>query len=223
MDRDRNSASPPLQELSFYLLLLAFFILLTNLSVAHTAKLKSVTESLNSTFAATGRPTSTPDTLATLAGDSPGVADAFRDLGTLIRTDIALAAVDVKSPGGPFEARFPLDDVFVPAGAEIRPDRLSLIREVAERLRSAPPGVRYDVEVSVAGGWVAPQQLAEGEPLAVGRAGRLAEALAGAGLAGGRVAGGLMQREGDFVRLLVHARPAGESDAPLRAPEGRAR
>jgi Membrane MotB of proton-channel complex MotA/MotB len=220
MDEERSPTPPPLQDLSFYLLLLAFFILLTNLSVVHTAKLKSVTESLNSTFSASGRPVSTPVTLDSLSGEALGVVAALQEIGGIVRTEIALASVEIKSPGGPLEAKIPLDELFIGASPEIRPDRRSLIRIIASRLKNAPVGVRYDVELLVAGGWVTRQSLAEGEPLAVGRAGRLAQAFADEGLTGGRVAGGLMQRDGKHVRLIIHARPIDEvpsSRAPLPA------
>jgi hypothetical protein len=223
MDEERNSAPPPLQELSFYLLLLAFFILLTNMSVAHTAKLKSVTESLNSTFASTGRPVATPQTLDSLSGEILGVAEALQDIGILVRTEIALASFEVKSPGGPFEAKLPLDELYVAGSPEIRPDRRPLLRDIANRLRNPPAGIRYDAEVLIVGGWVTPQSLAAGEPLAVGRAGRLAQAIADEGLTGGRVAGGLMQSDGEQVRLVIHARPLEELPQSPPQPRGRRR
>jgi hypothetical protein len=217
--REHHPPQPSrLQELSFYLLLLAFFILLSNTSTVHTAKLKAVAESLKSTFAAAGRPTTMPEALGSLAGDSPGAATLFREIGDKVRTDIALAAVDVRSPGGPFEARFPIDELFHPGAADLRADRRALIAYLAERLRDIPAGGRFDVEAFIVGGWITPEMLGDGEPLAVARAGRLAAAFADAGLTGGRVAGGLMQRDDEYVRLLIHARQAGEADAPAAAP-----
>jgi hypothetical protein len=213
--REHHNPQPSrLQELSFYLLLLAFFILLANTSTVQTAKLQAVAESLKSTFASAGRPTVMPEALGSLAGNSPGAAELFREIGERVRTEIALAAVEVRSPGGPFEARFPIEELFHRGTASLRADRRSFVGYLAERLRDTPPGARYDVEAFIVGGWVTPAMLGAGEPLAIARAGRLAAAFADAGLTGGRVAGGVMQRGDEYVRLLVHVRQIGEPDGP---------
>lgn len=210
-----------LQELSFYLLLLAFFILLSNTSTVQTAKLKAVAESLKSTFASAGRPTAIPEALGSLAGETPGAAALFREIGELVKTEVALAAVEVKSPGGPFETRFPIEELFHPGEPDLRSDRRSLIGYLAERLRDTPPGTRYDVEAFIVGAWLTPEMLGTGEPLTVTRAGRLAAAFADAGLTGGRVAGGIMQRDDEYVRLLIHARQVGETDERATIPADR--
>ena len=84
-----------IQVLSLYLLLLAFFVILFNISKAEQFKTTVVTDSLNSTFASRGRPTENPAPLASALGSI--VADpAFQQrIGQLITAEIPISEVRV--------------------------------------------------------------------------------------------------------------------------------
>ncbi len=87
-----------IQVLSLYLLLLAFFVILFNISKVEQFKTTAVTDSLNSTFANRGQPTENPAPLASVLGSI--VADpAFQQrIGQLITAEIPISEVKEIKP-----------------------------------------------------------------------------------------------------------------------------
>ena len=84
-----------IQVLSLYLLLLAFFILLNNVSSAEAARERLVAGSLNSTFASKGRETESPAVFASKSGNFLSDPDFENRLSALVKTDLALARFKV--------------------------------------------------------------------------------------------------------------------------------
>ena len=101
-----------IQVLSLYLLLLAFFVILFNISKVEQFKTTVVTDSLNSAFNNSGQTTHTPAPLTSTRGRV--IADhAFqRRIGQLIAAEIPIAEINEIKPGSVLEARVPVDILF---------------------------------------------------------------------------------------------------------------
>ena len=201
-----------IQVLSLYLLLLAFFVILFNISKAEQFKTTVVTDSLNSTFASRGRPTENPAPLASALGSI--VADpAFQQrIGQLITAEIPISKVREIKPGSILEARVPVDELF--EGDDVAPDRLQLTEQLAVALGGAPPGMRYDVDILVG---IAADMEADVDgshrALTLARGGHLAARLVAAGAPPGHVAAGLERGDPNWARLLFYVR-GGRKAAP---------
>ena len=193
------------QVLSLYLLLLAFFVILFNISKAEQFKTTVVTDSLNSTFASQGRATENPAPLASALGRI--VADpAFqRRIGELITAEIPISEVREIKPGTILEARVPIDALF--SGDDVAPDRLPLTERLAGALGGAPPGLHYDLDFMV--GIAADTEPDAGgghRTLSMVRAGHLAARLVAAGAPPGQVAAGLERGDPNWARMLFYVR-----------------
>ncbi len=205
MPRGQHRDPALIQVLSLYLLLLAFFVLLFNLSRAEHVRSKAVTSSLTSTFAADGAVGINPEILTSVEGDALAEADIGRNFGLLVKTAIPVAEVRIVRPGRLLQIRFPVGELFDDSFVDIRDDRLGLVRKIAKSVAAAPAGLRYDMEIRIgrrasAGVWRSSAEL----PIA--RAGRLAQALISAGAPPGTVAGGITERHAGWIRFDFHVR-----------------
>lgn len=208
-----------IQVLSLYLLLLAIFVLLYNLSRAEESRVRSVTGSLNSTFSSRGTPTQEPDVLTSLLGTVLEHSRVREKFGQLVKTDIPLAKVEVVTPGQTLQARFPVTELFETDSVRIRAARRRLIKKIASLLGEAPPGVRFDLEVIVGGGWT-PRRASDGKvSLPIGRASRMADEIISAGAPPASTAGGIDQNDLGWVKLLFHVRAADEPRGPYAEPD----
>ena len=207
MPRGQQQRRDPtlIQVLSLYLLLLAFFVILFNISKVEQFKTTVVADSLNSTFASRGQTTENPAPLASALGRI--ITDpAFQQrIGQLITTEIPISEVREIKPGSILEARVPIDALF--EGDDVAPDRLQLTKRLAGALGSAPPGVRYDVDIMVG---IAADTEADVDgshrALSLARAGHLAARLVEAGAPSGHVAAGLERGDPNWARLLFYVR-----------------
>ena len=208
-----------IQVLSLYLLLLAFFVILFNISKVEQYKTTVVTDSLHSTFASRGQPTENPAPLASALGNI--IADpAFQQrIGQLITAEIPIAEVREIKPGSILEVRVPVDELF--EGDDVAPNRLQLTERLAGALGGAPPGMRYDVDLMV--GIAADMEAGvdgSRRALSLARAGHLAARLVAAGAPSGHVAAGLERGDPKWARLLFYVR--GGSVTPTAEAESAA-
>ena len=206
-----------IQVLSLYLLLLAFFVILFNISKVEQFKTTVVTESLNSTFANRGKPTESPAALASALGSI--VADpAFqRRIGELTTSEIPISEVREIKPGSILEARLPIDALF--EGDDVAPNRQQLTERLAGALGGAPPGMRYDVDLMI--GIDADMEAgadASHRALSLARAGNFATRLVAAGAPSGHVAAGLERGDAKWARLLFYVRGRRITAATEAAP-----
>ncbi len=202
--RGRRRDPTLIQILSLYLLLLAFFVILYNISKVEQYKTVAVAESLNATFADHGRTTEKPTRLTSALGRI--ITDhAFQQrIGQLIANEIPLARITEIKPGSVFEARVPVEDLF--ELDDVAPSRLAWIRRLAGALAGSPPGMRYEVDLMVGtaaddGDGDAPRRR-----LSLVRAARLAARLVAAGAPPGQVGAGLERGDPNWVRLLFFVR-----------------
>ncbi len=208
----RRERDPTLiQVLSLYLLLLAFFVILFNISKSEQFKTATVADSLSSTFANRGQATKTPTPLVSVAGRI--IADhAFQQrIGQLIAAEIPIAEVKEIKPGSILEARVPVDVLF--EDDDVAPARLQWTERLAGVLAGAPPGLRYDVDLMVG---IAADPDADGShrALSLARAGHLAARLVAAGAPSGQVAAGLERGDPKWARLLFYVRAARTGSEP---------
>ncbi len=195
--------------LSLYLLLLAFFILLNNISEVEKARSKAVAGSLQNTFALRGRPTYKPAVLTSAIGNVLGDNSLDRRLGALVRAELRLARFEVIEPGRLMLLRVHEAALFTGLDNEISSTGRRLIDKIATELRNPPPGVRYDVEIRLS------RTRAGGDGLLnrIRRAAALPRALAEAKEWPGTIAGGVEHAGSAEARFLFEIRS--EPQRPL--------
>ncbi len=199
--------------LGLYLLLLAFFILLNNISEVDKARSKAVAGSLQTTFATRGRPMSSPAALTSAIDNVLGDDSLERRLGALVRAELRLASFEVIKPGRLMQLRVHESALFTGPDNEISSVGRRLIDKIATELRNPPRGVRYDVEIRLSrarAGRDGPNRPALNR---IRRAAALSQALADAEVRRGTVAGGVEHTVSAEARFLFEIRP--ETQRPL--------
>jgi flagellar motor protein MotB len=203
-----------LQILSLYLLLLAFFVLLFNLSRTEELKSNSVARSLNTSFSRKGVPEKEPEIFVSAEGDVIGASkEIVRKFGLLIKTAIPIAEIKVVEVGRIFQARFPVNEIFDPGRATPRPERARRIRRIADEMANPPRGIHYEVEVMFTGSRDRDEQSAKSHALSVSRAGYFARMAIAMGIPSGMIATGVAVGQPDWVEMMFHLRS--RKEAPL--------
>lgn len=207
------------QELSLFLLLLAFFIVLFNVSRYDSGRADAVGESLSSTFRSTGVPTRHPLQNTSQTGDAPGDELVLEKLSDLVRTEIDVVEVKVLRAGRLLQARFSTDRLFRPGTADLRADRGPLIAKLAGLVGNPAQGRRHKAEIFIGSDWVTPDQIRNSLPLPIERAAAVAERLVGGGALPGTVMGGIRPDDEGMVTILYRIDPEfrpSENTAPPR-------
>ena len=197
--------------LGLYLLLLAFFVFLNAISNFEESKSRSVIESVASTFSSS-LPMGRGALMDSSALDTGIEGRKFQDnLTALFEESIPFARVSIIEAGRIMEVVFAAEDIFVRAGAAMRPERLVLAERLAAALAGHPPEIRFEIEaiMGLRRGLGDSDGEAADTGLAVGRAGVLARALHDAGSPPGSVAVGLEARAPGQVRLRFYVRGKG--------------
>lgn len=215
--RGRQLDPTLIQVLSLYLLLLAFFVILYNISKVEQFKTVAVAESLNATFADQGRTSKNPTRLTSALGRIITDHAFQKRIGRLIANEIPLAQVTEIKPGSVFEARVPVEALF--EHDDVAPSRLAWTRRLAGVLAGSPPGMRYEVDLMI--GTAADDGDGDGDDgdgatrrkLALARAGHLAARLVAAGVPAGQVGAGLERGDPNWVRLVFYVRGATRAGA----------
>ncbi len=180
--------------LSLFLLLLAFFVLLSTLSRFEATRTEAVLGSLNATFRAADEAGLTRR-LDSLAGAVVGAERLEGIVTDILRTEVALDVYEVVRVGSELTAMLLVAELFEGASAEPRPGVLDLAITLADALAEQPANLRYEVDVLL--------HAAEGEEaLAVERANLLAQAFFDGGVEDGGLAVGLGAGDPRKVRLV---------------------
>ena len=154
---------------SLFLLLLAFFVLLTTLSRFEETRTRAVLGSLDATF----RP---PDEvgsarqLDSLVGIVVGAERLEEIVTDILRTAVALDAHRLVRIGSELTATLAISELFEPGSAATRPGILDFADALADALGERVAGLSYEVDVVLHPG-------DDGTDLAVRRASVLAQAL----------------------------------------------
>lgn len=202
-----------IQVLSLYLLLLAFFILLNNVSSAEAARERLVVGSLNSTFAGVGRETENAAVFASKSGNFLSDPDFENRLSTLVKTDLALARFKVVEAGRVMEVKLPFNEMFEIGRDEIRSDRLAFFGRVARIITERSTGVYFDLDILIATGTPEPEEWDAVHELAIARAAAAVSRLEADGARRDILAGGIERGMPGTMRLVFHLRDEDERAA----------
>jgi len=192
--------------LALYLLLLAFFIMLTALSSLERQRADAVMDSLTLTFAPGRAARETEMGLEDLTGERQA-AEAFIALVTdLFQSAVPAIRVTETIPGLALEVRLRAEALFEPGTDILRRPRRPMLDSVVAALAGAPPGLRFEMAVIAE---VAEDQDAngiarlptDGEALPIRRAGAIGRFMNDRGAAQGSVVVGLTPGNPDWMRI----------------------
>jgi len=130
----------PLMFLSLFLLLLAFFILLTAISTLEETKSRDVLSSLAATFKSDIIPDNTAEILVSTLGPVPEPEDVIEDLERLWLTAVPIARVEALTRGRTLQLSLPQTEVFVGGEPVVRGDRKALLKATAFALAARLEG-----------------------------------------------------------------------------------
>lgn len=137
----------PYLFLSLFMLLLAFFILLNALATFETHRAQAVMRSVQNTFQSRLEPDLRAEVLVPTLGVDPEPEAVTEELERIWLTAFPLATVDRLQPGNTFQLTMRFSDVFEPDSADLRPDRVALMRATATVLANRPEGYLTQVQV----------------------------------------------------------------------------
>ncbi len=207
--------------LSLYLLLLAFFILLNNISEVEVTRSTSVAGSLENTFSTRGKPTQSPVKINSALGNVLGDETLEGRLEALVRSELRLATFDVIDPGHLMQLRVHESALFWDRDDELSGNGRDFVDRLISELARPSPGVRYGVEITLYAkqGGSGASDVDDVILRRISRAATLSQALSGVNLPRGSIAGGVGDTEPGQVRFLFEIRP--EKETPLfEQPDG---
>ncbi len=196
--------------LALYLLLLAFFIMLTALSSLERQRAEAVMDSLTITFAPGRAPVEAVVPLDDLAGNRRA-AEAFIALVTdLFQSAVPTVRLRQTVPGRAMEIRMRAEALFEPGTDSLRRPRQTMLDSVVAALAGAPKGLRFELAMIAE---VAETRDAndvavlpvDGTHLAMRRAGGFGRFMNDRGAAQGSVLVGLSPGDPDWLRFVVRA------------------
>jgi len=187
--------------LSLFLLILAFFILLVSISTFEEVKSNAVMDSLSSTFK-TVLPASGDPTEFTANDGDVFAAQQFQDQVTeIFSATLQVAKVEVVQPGQRMRASFPIESMFSPESAELRPVAIPLLDRIVAALSGSPPGLKFEMEFLIGAEYLDGNTLPVSQTLSLSRAGNFAREMIGRGLSPDSMAVGI--EPGDARRVNV--------------------
>lgn len=141
----------PLMFLSLFLLLLAFFILLTAISTLEETKSRQVLSSVAATFKTQVIPDNTAQILISTIGPVPEPDEVIDEVERLWVTAIPIARVESLTRGRTLQLTIPATEIFVGGEASLRADRKDLLRAtgyaLAARLEGFTAQLRFTIPV----------------------------------------------------------------------------
>ena len=199
--------------LSLFLLVLAFFILLTALSEVNEKSSLDIIQEVKASFSG-DKTTNLPTSRQRLEADADASAHKLSEtLQGLFDRDLPGIKTALNSDRV-LQVRFPEYELFSRGRPTVRRTRLPLVRQIAGLIRTAPQGIDHRLELSIpdpAGpdtarrGLTAEQQ--EARALAIARLGHLAASFAGDGAAAAEMSIALRpvraEVEGDEGEVLM--------------------
>lgn len=172
--------------LSLFLLVLAFFILLTSMSEVNEKSSLDIIQRVKESFGG-DQTTNLPNTRQRLEAEADAAARQMADdIKAMFDRDLPGAKTSL-SDDRLLRVRFPEFELFSRGRETVRRTRLPLIRQVARLIRSAPAGVDHRLELSLPDPGLAPSGDGVSRRLAIARLGHLAAAFAAEGAAGAAV------------------------------------
>lgn len=179
---------------STYLILLAFFVVLTSLSRFEPAKSEEVLESVTRAFGTGPTTYSGTDGEGGAAEGLAAAAERFREIARLVQTSIALAKVEQVDPGRHMQITVPAEALF--DSDRVRDGSALLLERIAQALSSPSGNFEHRVE------FVSRDNAAHA---GIRRAGALARALSSAGAPSRSVLIGVEAGDASRVRFVFRS------------------
>lgn len=176
--------------LSLFLLVLAFFILLTATSEVNERSSQDIIQAVKGTFGG-DRSTNLPTTRERLDAEADAVAQLVaEELQALFDRDLP-GARTIRAGERVLLVRFPEFELFSRERPTVRRNRLPLIREVARVIAATPTGIDHRLELSLADPVAFAGRGAAERATAVARLGHLAAAFVAEGASAEEMSVGL--------------------------------
>ena len=212
----RQDKSTNVVFLSLYLILLAFFILLTSISYRDNRRVEAAMGSVTSTFGAMIPEQTVPGT----RGTEGRFQQAPRAFINLIRKVFQENLPAVKAPAfannGTMRLQVPILDLFARGGDQIRPRSRPLLDGIADGLALQNDDWRFEVEIILGTGAALPSGSSVGANLEVRRAGAFARYLRAIGVPAHSVRTGLRAGDRENVQLSFYVRDVRQARLDLR-------
>lgn len=136
--------------LSLFLLLLAFFLMLSSLSRLEVTRTQAVLGSLSSTFRSDEQ-VGFQRKLGSAAGPVIGAEELEATLTDLMRTAVGVDAYEIFRVGSTLTTTFAVDDLFVARTAEAKPTAITMAELFAAAAATEPVGLRFGVTLVLRG------------------------------------------------------------------------
>lgn len=220
----RKPIDPSLtQVLSLYILLLAFFVLLFNISKVERFRADTVSESLNSAFASSGRITGMPHALSSDDGQLLELRAFAREVGRLVRHAVPAVRYEVDYEGRLMEAQFPVAELFASDEVALTDAAQDLVEDLADAFGRLPTGLRFGIEaIIIVPGVLIPGSGGPDVATPMARAAIFAAAFDEFETTRGDLAAGIRNGPSPVVRLTFHVRPQREAKLGLGSGGGSA-
>jgi hypothetical protein len=205
--------------LSLYLILLAFFILLTTISFRDNARVEVAMGSITSTFGAPVPEPTKPET----KGTEGKFADAPRAFIVAVRKlfDEILPAVrlPVVAKNGTMRIQVPVLDLFKRGDSQVRRRSLPLLGGIADGLALQNDQWRFEIEIILGSGAALPGGDDISANLEIRRAGNFARYMRSLGAPAHSIRTGIAAGDPEIVQLSFYIRDVSKARLDLR-PEG---
>lgn len=213
-----QSSSTVMAALSLYLIILAFFIMMTTISHHDGSRTEGVLSSISASFKDYAQTTIiTLDTADVGAGQEaePGFEASIE---SLFESAFPLARIEISQMLDRIEITLPLDSLFENGSATIQNRHSAVFDRVTKIMEYDTPGTIHEIEATLSwtdaldGDETLTIDLADRRLLAINRVGALVRNLTARGVSAAAIAIGIEQRDLDGLRLLFTTRP---QDAPI--------
>lgn len=184
--------------LSLQLLLLAFFILLVNMSTFDVQRVRSVLGSVQAAFSEASTAPDSQDQLQ--RADSIILSEIVEEIEGVLASTLQLDRV-ARDGDGAITFELPADALFAAGTAQLAPGRDDILRRLVAALDRRPAGYRYEVEMLV--GRTMPGGEGAAPALEIARAGALARTLHGQGAVESGLAAGLLPAAPGRLRIAI--------------------
>lgn len=198
---------------ALYLILLAFFIVLTSVSNHAATRATAAMDSVNTTFKRDGDANQ-------VAVDPRAVVDAANDpilqgLQRLFFSELEIQGRFANAGGGTFEVQFPESYLFQPGSFRVRPDMNPFLDQLLAALQESNRETSYEIAFMFgSGGGPVRRESTRPQEVAIRRAGSLARYLISQGLPPGSFSTGFVGvAEGEI--LVVFNRRLGKTQRSL--------
>ena len=194
-------------SLSLYLIILAFFIMMTTISQREGSRTQGVIASISSSFKDFPKTTMISLEAADQGAGEEAAPGFDKSIEELFETAFPLAEVEISETFERIEVILALDEMFAPGETGIQGRHAPLLDRLADLLAYGTAGQIHEVEALLSPPALSNADAVDGDALlTVNRAGALARELTARGVSAAAIAIGIEQRDPGTLRLLFATR-----------------